>query len=153
MLLLLEQYVTPKLATFIFAILVVLTMSAAASAQTSASRKLDEFVGEVDYEDLIARLDNFALALMKEPNAQGQIILYRTRRDSPAIGYRYALRAKDYLVRQRRMDGSRLVTVDGGMTGCLMYELWIVPAGAAPPERRFTYKYPLKPYAGVRKRR
>ncbi len=144
---------TPKLATFILAILLVLTRGAAASAQTSASRKLDEFIEEVDYEDLIARLDNFAVALMKELNAQGQIIVYRTRRDSPAIGYRYALRAKDYLVRQRRMDGSRIVTVDGGMTGCLTYELWIVLARASPPERRFTYKYPLKRYTGVRKRR
>ena len=30
------------------------------------------------------------------------------------------------------------------MSGCLLYELWIVPAGAPAPERRFTYQYPLK---------
>jgi hypothetical protein len=108
------------------------------------SHKFDEFIAEVDYEDLMARLDNFAIELMKQPNAQGHIIVYRSRRDLPAISRRYALRAKDYLVKQRRVDGSKLVTVDGGMSGCLMYELWIVPAGGSPPERRFTYKYPLK---------
>jgi hypothetical protein len=113
-------------------------------ASDPASHKFDEFIGELDYEDLIARLDNFAVELLKEPNAQGHIIVYRSRRDLPAISRRYALRAKDYLVKQRRVEGSKLVTVDGGMSGCLMYELWIVPPGASSPERRFTYKYPLR---------
>jgi hypothetical protein len=116
-----------------------------------ASQKFDEFIGELDYEDLIARLDNYAIELMKQPNAQGHIIVYRSRRDPPAISHRYALRAKDYLVKERRVEGRRLVMVDGGMSGCLMYELWIVPAGGSQPERRFTYKYPLK--ARVRGRR
>jgi hypothetical protein len=113
-------------------------------AQDAGSCKVDEFVGEVDSDDLKARLDNFAIALNHQPNALGHIIVYRTRHDPPAVSQRYALRAKDYLVNQRNIDPKTLVTIDGGMTGCLMYELWIVPPGASPPARRFTYKYPLK---------
>lgn len=108
------------------------------------AQKFDEFTGEADYEDLMARLDNFLIELQQQPNAQGHIIVYRSRRDSAAVSNRIALRAKDYLVRVRRGDAARIQTFDGGMTGCLTYELWIVPPGAEPPPRRFTYKYPLK---------
>jgi hypothetical protein len=134
------------------AIAVVLISASTAFAQESgqASRKVDEFIGEVDYEDLIARLDNFAIEIQNQPNALGHIIVYRSRRDPPSVSQRYELLARDYLVKQRGLARNRLVTVDGGMSGCLMYELWIVPPGAAPPERRFTYKYPLARRARVR---
>ena len=92
-------------------------MGARAAAQDIAARKFDEFVGEVDEEDLMARLDNFAIELMNRPNTQGYIIVYRTRRDSPAVSNRHALRAKDYLVNLRHTDRARLTTIDGGMTG------------------------------------
>lgn len=116
------------------------------SAQESKaeSKKYDEFIGELDFEDLMARLDFFAIELQKQPNAQGHIIVYRTRSDSPAVGRQHADRAKDYMIKTRGIDPRRILTVDGGMTGCLTYELWIVPPGAPPPTRRFTYQYSLK---------
>jgi hypothetical protein len=108
------------------------------------ARKFDEFIGEADYEALIARLDNFAIELQKQPTAQGQIIVYRTRSAPASVGRSYARNARDYLVRTRGLDSRRVLTVDGGMTGCLMYELWIVPPGAPPPERRYTYQFSLR---------
>jgi hypothetical protein len=128
------------------AIALVLYIAPKVVAQQSGqpSRKIDEFIGEVDYEDLIARLDNFFMELMKQPNAQGHIIVYRSRRDSPSISQLYGRRAENYLIKLRRIDRNRLVIVDGGMSGCLMYELWIVPPSGSSPERRYTYKYPLK---------
>jgi hypothetical protein len=144
MLLSFQMNVNRRLVNLSLLLFVVLAICTAVVAQTGATRKVDEFVGEVDEEDLLARLDNFAIALNDDPKSQGQIIVYRTRRDGPSVSHRHLLRAKDYLVRQRHIDASRIVTVDGGMTGCLSYELWIVPPGASPPERRFAYKYPLK---------
>ena len=140
--------------TIPIAVAVALTLGSGALSQerSPTSRKVDEFIGEVDYEDLMARLDNFAIELQNQPGVQGHIIVYRSRRDPPSVSQRYALLAKDYLVKTRGVDRNKLVTVDGGMSGCLMYELWIVPPGAAPPERRFTYKYPLKRRGSVRKR-
>jgi len=132
-----------KLKILLGTIPLALTIGVTVYAQDSTSRKFDEFIGELDEEDLMARLDSFANELKNRPDAQGYIIVYRTRHDAAAISQRHAHRAKDYLVRVRHIAGNRIVTVDGGMTGCLTYELWIVPPGASPPERRFTYKYSL----------
>jgi hypothetical protein len=134
------------------AVILIIVPSAFAQESSQASRKIDEFIGEVDRGDLKARLDNFAIELQNQPSALGHVIVYRSRRDPPSISQRYALLARDYLVKQRGIARNRLVTVDGGRSGCLMYELWIVPPGAAPPERRFTYKYPLERRTGVRRR-
>ena len=129
-----------------FALILVLAIGPNLFGQDSAqsSRKLDEFIGEVDYEDLIARLDNFVIELLKQPNAQGHIIVYRSRRDPPSVSQLYGRRAENYLIKQRGIDRKKLVIVDGGMSGCLMYELWVVPPGGSSPQLRYTYKYRLK---------
>jgi hypothetical protein len=134
------------------AVILIIGPSAFAQESSQVSRKIDEFIGEVDRGDLKARLDNFAIELQNQPGALGHVIVYRSRRDPPSISQRYALLARDYLVKQRGIARNRLVTVDGGRSGCLMYELWVVPPGAAPPERRFTYKYPLEGRTSGRKR-
>lgn len=144
----LKSFVTP----IAIAVVVIIGPSAFAQESSQASRKVDEFIGEVDRGDLKARLDNFAVELQNQPDALGHVIVYRSRRDPPGISQRYALLARDYLVKQRGIARNRLVTVDGGRSGCLMYELWVVPPGAAPPERRFTYKYPLEGRTNVRRR-
>lgn len=145
-----------SLKTFVVVIAttVILTLCSSALAQEGgqAAHKIDEFIGEVDRGDLKARLDNYAIALQSQPDAVGHIIVYRSRRDPPGVSHRYALLASEYLVKTRGIDRNRLLTVDGGMTGCLMYELWAVPPGAGPPERRFTYKYPLKRHTSTRRR-
>ena len=63
-----------------------------ATAQTgnSAARKFDEF-GDIQYSDLIARLDNFAVQLQNEPTVKGFIMVYRGRRDLPGLSNRYEL--------------------------------------------------------------
>ena len=104
-------------------------------------RKFDEFTGDAQSEDIKARLDNFAIELQKnQPNAQGQIIMYRSRREPPGISYRYVQRARNYLVETRGLPSNRIVAIDGGASDCFLYELWVVPAGASPPERRYTYE-------------
>lgn len=131
------------------AVLLALSLSAplfvfAQESAQPAARKIDEFIGEVDYEDLIARLDNFAVELQSQPNSQAHIIVYRGRRDPPGISHRLALTAKDYMLMERGISPDRVATFDGGMSGCLTYELWLVPAGATSPDRRFTYRHPKR---------
>ena len=138
----------------LIAIAVALTLVPSSVAQESSqsARKFDEFIGELDEEDLIARLDNLAIALQHQPNALAHIIVYRSRCDPPSVSHRHALLARDYLVKARGISRNKLVTADGGMSGCLMHELWIVPPGAAAPERRFTYRYLWKRRTGGRRR-
>jgi len=108
--------------------------SATAQTENKQARKFDEF-GDLMSSDLIARLDNYAVQLMNEPNAKGFIIIYRTRRDLPGTNHDLAMRMKDYLVERRGLPRNRVVPVDGGLAENLIQELWIVPSGSAPIPR------------------
>ena len=94
--------------------------------------KVDEY-GNIRFNDEKARLDNYAIALQNEPGAQGYIICYGGRRGRQGEAQARCDRAKNYLVNERQIDASRIVTVDGGYREELTVELWLVPTGATPP--------------------
>jgi hypothetical protein len=112
--------------------------SAQASPNTQAAIKFDEF-GDIQYSDLIARLDNFAIQLQQQPGTRGFIIIYRTRRDLPGMSSRLGSRMKNYLINSRRVPSQLVVTVDGGIASNLAQELWIVPVGSTPKPRNDVY--------------
>ncbi|HEX5706306.1 MAG TPA: PKD domain-containing protein, partial [Pyrinomonadaceae bacterium] len=95
-------------------------------------RKIDEY-GNIRFNDEKARLDNFAIALQNEPGAQGYLICYGGRRGRAGEAQARCDRARNYLVNERGIDSSRIVTIDGGFKEELTVELWIVPTGATPP--------------------
>jgi len=111
---------------------------AQSQSSTQAARKFDEF-GDIQYSDLIARLDNFAIQLQSEPNTRGFVMVYRSRRDLYGLSGRLASRMKGYLVYSRGIDSERVVTIDGGIASSLVQELWIVPVGTAPTPRGDVY--------------
>jgi hypothetical protein len=117
---------------------------------TQGAQKFDEF-GDIQYSDLIARLDNFAIQLQSEPDAKGFLIVYRTKRDWPGLSSRYAQRMKNYLVRSRGLGQDRVATVDGGVDDCLVQELWIVPKGSAPTPRKNAYQRVFEDQNSTRK--
>jgi hypothetical protein len=119
--------------------LFLLALSAASAQTNNQARKFDEF-GDIQYSDLIARLDNFAIQLQNEPSSKGFILVYRTRRDLPGLSNRLALWSKDYMINSRGLPKDRVVTVDAGAAGSLAQELWIVPPGAAPTPRPDAYQ-------------
>ncbi len=94
--------------------------------------KVDEY-GEVNEEDEMARLDNFAVQLMNRPGEQGYVIASAGKKSKNGETKTVIDRTRNYLVKMRGLDASRLVTVDGGKTENPIRQLWIVPAGAAPP--------------------
>ena len=95
-------------------------------APKPVARKFDEY-GDIRFNDEKARLDNFAVQLQNEPDAQGEIIGYG---NCGSAGQERGNRAKDYLVNTRGIDAGRLVVVDGGCKPELHVELWVVPRGA-----------------------
>ena len=97
--------------------------------QKPTAEKFDEF-GDVLWSDLIARLDNYALQLMNQPNTMGFVVVYRTRRDLPGLSHALAMRSKEYLAMTRGLPRDRVSTVDGGIAEHLTQELWIVPPGS-----------------------
>ncbi len=129
----------PSLVIFFFFVCCLIGQAqTSAQPNNPAARKFDEF-GDVQYSDLIARLDNFAVDLQNEPCAKGFIVAYRSRRDLQGLSNRYAMRSKGYLVNSRGLAKDRIVTVDGGDADCLTQELWIVPSGTAPKPRPDAY--------------
>jgi hypothetical protein len=86
------------------------------------------------FDDVKARLDNLAIELQNAPSTQGYIIVYSGRRSRPGQADKLAARAKQYLTKDRGIDSSRLVVINGGYRESDYFELWLVPQGAEPPQ-------------------
>jgi hypothetical protein len=97
------------------------------------SRIFDQFEPPA-FDDVKARLDNLAIELQNAPSTQGYIIVYSGRRSRPGQADKLAARAKSYLTKERGIDSSRLVVINGGYRESDYFELWIVPQGAEPPQ-------------------
>jgi hypothetical protein len=87
------------------------------------SRKFDEFYG-ANWEDTMARLDNFALSMQTEPNSVGVVLVYGGQRRRPGEARAWTTCIKDYLVNRRRIEAKRLVMINGGYLRNLTVELW-----------------------------
>lgn len=100
-------------------------------------RKFDEF-GDIARDDEKARLDNFAIQLQQEPEAQGYIFVYggTGRRIRPDYVQKRTARMRDYLINTRGVDSRRIVILEGPARTEPTVELWLVPSGATPPAPR-----------------
>jgi hypothetical protein len=100
-------------------------------------RKFDEF-GDIARDDEKARLDNFAIQLQQEPEAQGYIFVYTGtgRRVRADYAQRRTARIRDYLLNSRGLDARRIVIMEGPPRAEPTVELWISPPGATPPAPR-----------------
>jgi hypothetical protein len=100
---------------------------------SSPIRKLDEF-GDLNCEDEMARLDNFAIHLQNDPSAKGLMIFYGGQRFRGRLPKRgeaaaRATRLKPYLVQRRGIPSDQVIVIDGGYAKKWLVELWIIPAG------------------------
>jgi len=87
----------------------------------------------IAFDDTKARLDNFAIELQNNPSAQGYMIVYSGTGSRAGQAERLIERAKDYLMKERTLDVSRLTVINGGYRDTDYFELWVVPQGAEPP--------------------
>jgi hypothetical protein len=97
------------------------------------ARVFDQFEPPA-FDDVKARLDNLAIELQNAPATQAYVIVYSGRRSRAGQADKLAARAKDYLTRERGIDSSRLVIINGGYRESDYFELWLVPQGAEPPQ-------------------
>jgi hypothetical protein len=123
------------------AILLVLAFSLA-GASSQHPRKFDEF-GDINCEDEMARLDNFAIQLQNEPATRGIMIFYGGRRFRGRLPKQgeaaaRAARIKPYLVERRGVSSERVIVIDGGYREEFQVDLWVIPAGVTPPEPNST---------------
>lgn len=103
-----------------------------AAPQGGDPRKFDEY-SNIPFSDEKARLDNFAVYLQKDqPTFKGYIVYAGQRARSGASQVR-AKRAKDYLVKVRGIEATRIVTIDGGSREKFEVELYALPSSVSPP--------------------
>jgi hypothetical protein len=88
--------------------------------------RFDEY-SDLSFTDEKARLHNFAARLAREPGTKGYIIIHASQSISATEIQGRLKRAKDYLVRDRRINPSRLVVVRGGSAEKLETTLYVVP--------------------------
>src|SRR5205085_1599613 len=67
----------------------------------------------IAFDDTKARLDNFAIELQNNPSAQGYMIVYSGTGSRAGQAERLIERAKDYLMKERTLDVSRLTVING----------------------------------------
>ena len=113
------------------------TLFVKASRLVTPIRKFDEF-GDIKCEDEVARLDNFAIQLLHEPQAKGVIIFFggktfRGKLPKRGEAEARAARLKPYLVRRRGIPAGQIIVINGGYAEEWLAELWIVPPGASMP--------------------
>jgi hypothetical protein len=70
--------------------------------------------GNVSWEDEKAHLDNFALALQRDLNLTGYIVVYAGRRACLGEAKYRALRAMKYVVKTHNIRENRIRWIDGG---------------------------------------
>lgn len=115
-----------------------LLIGSGVTASTAPDRKFDEF-GDINCEDEMARLDNFAVNLQNEPSTIGVIVFYGGRRFRGRLQRRgeAAMRAgrlKPYLVNRRGLAADRVKVINGGYAEEWHVDLWIIPPGVTLPE-------------------
>ena len=95
-------------------------------------KKFDEFPA-ISYNDLKARLDNYAIELQNDPGATAYVIVYPGQSGRPGEVQKNTTRLVDYLVNSRGISPQRIVTLVGPPRDVLLVELWLCPQGAKPP--------------------
>ena len=117
------------------------------------AREFDE-CNNCTFDDQKARLDNLAVELQNDPSVYAHIIAYGGRTSPISQVEKLMTRARDYLMNERGIDGSRIVVVNGGFREGDSVELWVVPAGAATPRATPTVQAgDVKPAGPTRRRR
>jgi hypothetical protein len=93
---------------------------------------LDSY-GDIGFEDEKARLDNFVIQLFNQEKSTGYILVYAGRLSYEGEAAERLLRAKDYLVKHRRMKPEQIITIDGGYKEDFEVILMIASQGATAP--------------------
>lgn len=119
-----------RLVIVILCLLATASVSFAQSGQVEPARKLDEFSG-TQCEDLMARLDNYAIALQVEPKLQAYVVSYGGKQGQLEAQI-WAVAAKKYLTSNRGIEAKRIVTLYGGRRKLRAMELWLLQEGYHP---------------------
>ena len=95
------------------------------------ARIVDEF-GLINNGEIKARIDAYLNELNNDPSAQGLIIFY-SEKGKPAQTKRLITVMRDYMFGMRKFDSARINVTGGGVREKMLFQLYVVPAGAETP--------------------
>jgi len=131
--------------------LLALGNSAAHSARTPDVFWLDKY-GNIAWEDEKARLDNFAIQLMHDPNDIGYFYVQVGRLSCRGEAQARAVRAINYMTRVRGANRNQIIWRDIGFGDDFEVSIWLAPRGKPPmfvPEsQRATQEHVIKDCGG-----
>ena len=108
---------------------------------------LDKY-GNIAWDDEKARLDNFAIQLMNEPNQIGYLYVQVGPVSCRGEAQARAVRAKNYMTKVRHADWNRIIWRDIGFSDHFEVSIWLAPRGNPPmyvPEyQRATQQHVIK---------
>src|SRR5688572_4978090 len=104
---------TLRLAILVLCIVVVLCAPPNSKGGPDTFARFDEF-GALNHCDLLARLDNFAIVLLKIPDSTGYVVSYGPDVEGPGSRRSMLHLMKDYLVKTRGLPGRRIKTIYAG---------------------------------------
>ena len=140
-----DLMIAPLLAALLFLAPVSLSLG-----RTGATPDLFWFdaYGNIAWEDEKARLDNFAIQLMNNPNDIGYLYVHAGRLSCKGEAQARAVRAKSYLRKVRHVDWNRIIWRDIGFDHQFLVQLALVPRGQPPrlsvPYQRATEQHVIK---------
>lgn len=104
------------------------------STETFAQLRWFDIYSAVTAEEEITHLDNFAYFLKKDPKLIGYIGFYVGKGDKYKKVKRRALKAKEYLMKEYDLPGSRIVILYGGKNPDTQFVLQPKMSSEPPPK-------------------
>ena len=92
---------------------------------------LDKY-GNIAWNDEKARLDNFAIQLMNDPNLIGYYYVMAGPISCKGEAQARAVRAKNYMTKVRHSDWNRIIWRDIGYGHEFQVSIWLAPRGKPP---------------------
>lgn len=100
---------------------------------SSGAGIFEEYDETKSLKQRLDRLNGFALFLKQNPSFQAYVISYGGRRSCQDEALRRARFAKNYLSKDKSIDGKRLTALDGGYLDEWVVQLWFGAKGELPP--------------------
>jgi hypothetical protein len=89
--------------------------------------------GDLGFDNEAGRLDSFVIMLGNRKDLKGYIVVYAGRVACPSEAKARGARARNYLIKSRGLDPTRIVAIDGGYLEELLVGLYAIPQDAEPP--------------------
>ena len=119
------------LITLCLSLIIIIPVGSNSSANRGPFTSAFDEYSSICWEDEKARLDNFAIELLNNRTAIGDIIVYDGERACRGEAVARAVRAKKYMVEYRKVEQDRIVWRWGGyLLGDMTTTLVITPRGA-----------------------